>query len=112
MAQDKIRKGQFCVIGERSSSTAVHGATTSNWTYSVGQVRKADKAGTRIVEGTVFRYGTELRCRDDMAPRFWQSWSLSEKYQAAAAMLVGRTFDNLEYLRDALRHAVVLEEAA
>lgn len=98
-----IRKGQFCAVGERHSTTMVHGATGESWTYTVGRVRRASAKGDRIKEATVYRYGTELRCREDEQNRWWQSYSiLGEEMQARAAALLGREFSTIDQLRAAL----------
>ncbi len=97
-----IRKGQFCAVGECQSSTLVHGATSSTWTYTIGRVRKASAKGDKIKEATVYRYGGEIRLREEDQPRFWVSYTIrGAAHQERAAALVGQEWDNIEYMRAA-----------
>mgnify|MGYP001606121862 CR=1 FL=1 len=103
MTTTPIRKGQFCAVGERHSSTMMHGATGSSWSYTIGRVRKASAKGDKIKEATVYRYGTEIRMREDEQPRFWQSYTVPPHAQERAGELLGQEWDNIEYMREAFR---------
>ena len=102
MADNKIKRGDLCAIGERHSSTMMHGTTQSAWTYSIGRVTKASRAGDLIKEAEAYRYGTEIRLREPDQGKWWQSYRIGPDYQARAQALLGQEWDNIEYMRDAL----------
>lgn len=98
-----VRKGMFCGIAESHSAVYLRGpAAAKHTTYTIGKVAKADRLGSRIKEALVVRYGTEIRLREDMQPRFWSAMTIrGDARQAQAAALYGREFASVEEMRAA-----------
>ena len=68
-----MKKGEFCGIAEYHSAVYLRGRTAQKYaTYTVGKIASTDRKGERIKTALVSRYGTEIRLREDMSPRFWE----------------------------------------
>jgi hypothetical protein len=101
------RKGDFCAVTLRRSSTylrgqAAHWGTTENWTWHIGRVHKASRDGATIKEAVIIRQlGTgsyEDHKREYDRDSWWQPLHISAERQQRASELVGREFASKEDL--------------
>jgi hypothetical protein len=90
------RKGDYCAVTIRHSSTYVHGQTVWHWSWHIGRVHKASRDGTTIKEAMVTRQlgagSFEDHKREYDRDSWWEPLHISPERQQRASELVGREF--------------------